>query len=520
MLFIEDLTAVVLWFLLTVIAVNLLFLCFIFYRRAARKRYFSAKDAGRARYGPVVNEFLQGQHTTEKAVTLLAGAQSLPEQDAVRDVLFAHLTDANAAHVTDLLFSLGYVERWAREAFGRARAKELIQMALRREKPPVVSEVRKSALNFLQRLRLFAVPRAVAMTQLGKLAPDFSLVFAAEALRDAASDVRRVGTDSLGRNRHPAAIPMLVDELRKALEVGNDVSLRSAKTALTCYQLDDLQHFVKFMTHANRRLRFFVVDCAREICNRASTVGLLNKNDFSLDFYEVILGKVVVDEFADVRARSAAVIKHFRDARSLAALRTLLRDENEFVRLHAVRACADRYYGDLIPLLVERLSDSRWRVRDAAAAAIRTFGSSGTNELYRYFIACPDQYASEQVAEEIQREGLMEDVLAALASGGTDAQLAYSVCQKMVGMGKTSLLLGAVTSPGFPEEQRLVLLEILSMYPTPEFVAVLQALAEAQLGEVSHRAAVLLQQHEAAAAAAAVAAAEADTMAASAGGEN
>jgi HEAT repeat protein len=507
-LFIEDLTAVVLWFLLTVIAVNLLFLCFIFYRRAARKRYFSAKDAGRARYASVVNEFLQGQHTVEKAVALLSGARSIPEQDAVRDVLFSHTNESNTAQVTELLFALGYVERWARDAFGRGRAKKLLQMALRKEKPAVTSDVRQSILNPLLRLRLFAVPRAVAMTQLGRLGPDFSLVFAAEALRDSASDVRRVGTDALGRHRHPAAIPLLVEELRKALEVGNDVSLRSAKSALTCYQLDDLQHFVRFLTHPNRRMRFFVVDCAREICNRAAAVSLLNKNDFSLDFYETFLSRVVVDEFADVRARSAAVIKHFRDARSLAALRTLLRDENEFVRLHAVRACADRYYGDLIPLLVERLSDARWRVRDAAAAAIRTFGSSGTNELYRYFVGCPDQYASEQVAEEIQREGLMEDVLAALASGGADAQLAYSVCQKMVGMGKTSLLLGAVTSPGFPEEQRLMLLDILSMYPTPELVAVLQALAEAQLGEVSNRAAVLLQQHEAASAVAAAAGGE------------
>jgi hypothetical protein len=92
--------------------------------------------------------------------------------------------------------------------------------------------------------------------------------------------------------------------------------------------MDDLQHFVPFITHPHRRMRFLVVDTAREICEKAAEEGLLNKNDFSQAFYDAMLNSAVTDEFADVRARSAAVVRHFRDADSMRALRRLLKDDN------------------------------------------------------------------------------------------------------------------------------------------------------------------------------------------------
>ncbi len=125
-----------------------------------------------------------------------------------------------------------------------------------------------------------------------------------------------------------------------------------------------------------------MVDSAREICNRAAEGGVLNKNDFSPEFCEAVLGHSAVDTSSDVRARAASIVKHFRDKRAVETLRKLLGDENEFVRLHSVRACADRYYMDLIPEVTKLMKDPKWRVRESAAKALAEIGG-GLSDLLR-----------------------------------------------------------------------------------------------------------------------------------------
>lgn len=494
MLFIEDLASLVLWLLATVLTLNLLFLLFIFYRRLARQRYYEEKDAARARYTRLVSEFVADELPVDRAAALLAEATSRAEQDAVQQLLLAQVDPNNAERISQVFFELGYVDRWARAAFG-LRAKSLVERSMRREQTPVAVGVRRGLWNFVRRMRVFAIPRAGAVDALGRLAPQYAQVFVAEALHDPSPEVRRVAVAAMGRNRHPGAVPLLLEELLKAVEMNNDVSLRLAKSAIVCYTMEDLHRFVPHLKHPNRRMRFFVVDSIREICNKSSQQMLLNKNDFPQELYDAFLSSVVQDEFADVRARSSAVIKHFRDKRAQQALRLLLSDENDFVRLHAVRACADRYYGELVPDMIRRLTDVRWRVREAAVKALAAFGASGCNELYRYFIRSEDQYVSEQITEEIQRGGLMTDLVAALSHGGEDRELAVAVAKKMALMGKTSLLTAAVATLSQPEP-RILLMDALMLAPTEPFLAVLETLAAEDPGPVGDKARSLLHAAE------------------------
>jgi HEAT repeat protein len=493
LLLLEDLTTLVLWLLFTVVTVNLVFLCFLFYRRISHNRYYIGKDAARERYRPVVDDFAEKRLTVDAAAALLQDATSEAERDALEEMLLAVAKDDNTVRVTELLFAIGFVERWARIAFGRKRAQELIRHSLRSDKTRVTVGVRKGYLNFVRRIRLFSVARALAVDHLGRLAPDFSIVFSAEALHDPGTDVRQVAIYAMGQHRHPAVIPLLLRELEKAIAAGNDVSLRTTKSTLICYRLEDLYHFVPYLSHPNWRLRFFVVDTVREIANRAAKDTILNKNDFSAEIYEAFLQKVAGDKYPDVRARGAAVIGHFGDTRALQALRQLLRDDNEFVRLHAVRACADRRYAEIIPDLVKRMADPRWRVREAAAKALTTFGVTGVDELYKYFVGTTDQYSSEQISEEIQRAGLTQDLVAALVSE-KDAELAAVVCQKMAILGKTSLLNSAMLSPGVSPEARLQLMEALSTAPTDDFMQHLAQIRAADVGPLGARADFLLQK--------------------------
>jgi HEAT repeat protein len=495
LLFIEDLASLVMWLLATVVSVNLLFLMFIFYRRLGRKRYYEDKDAARSRYTRVISEFVDNEINVERAISLLEEASSRAEQDAVQEMLLAQEDANNAERISQVLFGLGYVERWSRQAFGRSRTKALIARSMKREKAAISTRVNKNWLTPIVKMRAFCVPRAVAVEGLGRLAPEYAQVFIAEALHDPSPEVRRVAIAAMGRNRHPAAIPLLFEELLKAVEMHNDVSLRSTKAALVCYTMEDLGHFVPYLSHPNRRMRFFVVDTIREICNKTSRNMLLNKNDFPQDLYEAFLDNASHDEFADVRARCGAVIKHFRDKRAMASLRALLVDENDFVRLHSVRACQDRYYAELVPDMVRRLSDTRWRVREAAVKALAAFGTSGSNELYRYFINTKDQYVSEQISEEIQRSGLTADMVAALAHGGEDRDLAMAVAKKLVLMGKSSLLTAAVA--GLTQaEPRILLMDALMLEPTEQFLAVMEVIATNDGGPVGDKARSLLQAAE------------------------
>lgn len=493
MFLIEDLTAVVLWLLATVLAINLLFLVFVFYRRAARNRYYKAKDAARERYRNVLSQFANGEITTQAAAEALRGASGAAARDAVQERLLASVDPANVEKVTELFFALGYVERWARTAFGGSRATQLQERSRRKEKAAISTSPRQSPWNFLRRTRLFSVPRALAVDHLGNLAPEFSQVFVAEALHDPSTQVRRVAVEAMGKNRHPAAVPLLLEELRKAIDEGNDVSLRTTKSALVCYNLEDIPNFLPFLTHPSRRVRFFVVDAIREIFDKASRYTSISRANLSQEIRQVFLTKVVSDSFADVRARGAAVIAHFHEPAATDALRKLLADENEFVRLHTVRVCNDAFYSDLVPDIVRCLADNKWRVREAAAQTLSAFGHRGTNELYRYFIVAKDRYAAEQITDEIQRTGLIRDILEELAKGGEDAGLAQDVCRKMALMGKTTLLTQAVAANIAPEA-RILLMESMMEAPTQEFLNLLASLAKKDTGAVGSKAASLLRQ--------------------------
>lgn len=475
MILLEDLTRFVLWLLFTIFTVNMLFLSFVFYRRLARSRYYAAKDSARERYQHVITKFLRRELDVARTATLLEEAASQPEQDALEDMLL-NAPPEQRERLSELLFALGNVEKWARTAYGYRRGRTFVQRAFRGDAPLGTGPANR--WNPILRVRFFSVPRAIAVERLGALSPSLATYFATEALADPAFEVQRAAIAVLGKNRVPSAIPQLVKELQRAVQQTSDLSLRSLKSALVSYQIDDLPWFVPVLQHPNDRVRFFVVDAVREICIRAARELPLNKNDFAQPFYDLFLTTMSHDPSPDVRARGAAVIGYFRDERAIHALRQLLADENEFVRLHATRACSDRLFASLVPDLLLRLADAKWRVRESAARSLRAMGPEGFDELLKLFVATPDRYTADQIVDEIQRSGTVEDVVSTLVPGNPDFALAEAVCRKMVKMGKTSLLLNALSSAGVPDEARAVMMDAMALSPPPEFYPLLQSLAQ------------------------------------------
>ena len=98
------------------------------------------------------------------------------------------------------------------------------------------------------------------------------------------------------------------------LQGSNEVSLRTTKAALASYTQPQVSEFVPWLQHSRTRVRFFALNIAAEICRRAARTIVLNKNDFSAEFYAGVL-ELTRDADADVRAQSADVVQHFGGCR-------------------------------------------------------------------------------------------------------------------------------------------------------------------------------------------------------------
>jgi HEAT repeat protein len=500
----------ILWIVLClaigVLLVDVILVAYIFYRRLSRNRYFQKKDATRRKHAAVVRSFLDLDVSLEHAISTLRGASSKPERHAVREMLLDGITPANRSMVTEALLRLGFVEQWAKEAFGWSRGRQLVAHVVEGAPLPAFSQKK---FQRIRRMRLFCVRRARAVSELGQLDGEFAQVFMEEAQHDPSPYVGRANVAAMGQNREPYAVAVLLELMRQAVEGKNGLPVLSIKTALVRYSLTELPRFAGFLGDPNPRFRFLVVDTIREICdNSRFTLGI---QDFPDDISRWFLDQAKQDSSVDVRARSARVIRHFHAPDAIVALRDLILDPNEFVRLHAVRSCADPYYSALIPDVVQKLADTKWRVREAAVKTLAAFGREGRTQLAGYFLATTDLYASEQIVDEMQRGGIISDLLPALGGDGPDSWLMRKVCSRMVSMGKTSLLtellgreirMGRLTDAS-PEEQsqaqetaqkaKVQLLDVLAMSPTPQFMITVRSLARRKRDDLQSKARSILQ---------------------------
>lgn len=466
----QSLTVIVKWLAFGAISVDLALVIFILCRRAVRNRFYSRKDAALKRFSEIIAEYFAGKFSLERTARLLK-VTGRPEREAARTLLLASIGTKTRGQATELLRALGFAEEWAEQAFGKRRAKELLQSIEqgRGFSPPLASQRNTGRL---QHWRLFCISRAVAAGRLGRLAGEYSSCFMQEALRDPSPYVGRLAVASIGRNQISNGVPILLEELRRSVAGETELPIRSIKTALVRYPIEELRHFTPFLERGSPRFRFLAVDSIREICTRADS-GEAGGVKLPPELHRWFLDKAVCDESADVRARSAGVIRYFRCPDAVDVLRLLLADENEFVRLHSVRACADPYYADLIGDILRLVTDERWRVREAAVRVVASFRDAGRQQLERFFLQTTDRYASEQIGDELQRSGIARQFIAALPAPGGEGIRAHKVCCKMAELGMVSLMAEELAGGG-SLDLRTRLFEVLSAPETPQFTAALR----------------------------------------------
>jgi len=412
-------------------------------RRQRRESYFRRIDDLRQRYGPVIASMLSQKLEYERGRDVLKGISGV-DRDYVLEQLCLEKkpTPDQVPILRRLCEDLGLVRLWQQRLSGQLGIAS-------------IRDTLASPEGILHRVgRLHFLLRAKAADNLGIIQHRASWPLLVKALEDPHPDVQAVAVRSLAAIQEPASFGPLVERLHAViLKPSTRLSLRSIKTALISFPLKQAVGLIPSLTHAHRRIRFLATDIIREMVERQAAWDedfVLDAQVFPAELGNIFLGQLCFDENPDVRARSAPVISFLADPRSTPVLLTLLEDAQWFVRLHAVRALAKRKFLSQAPQVAQRLTDPHWMVREAAARTLLVFGRVGSDQLAGHFLATQDRYSQEQIADEIQRAGLVPNMLAQYATEAEGSE--GKVIEQLVQMGKTSYVVSVLQTTS---DQRL-----------------------------------------------------------------
>lgn len=466
--------------ILVFLAASLLIVAAIL-RRRRRERYFRRIDALRTQYAPTISGVLDGKVEYAKGLGIL---EAIAGNDRVRVlellILQQRIEPCQMPIIRRICQDLGLVEVWQRQLSAANGAQkpggsETHSNLIRRDSGRFGYLIRASGANKLGTIRHY---------------PSWPLLV--KALGDVHPDVVSVAARSLAAISETESFKPLVDCLHEVvLNTSCQISLRSIKMALVSFSLEHASLLLPSLRHPHRRIRFLAVDIIREMAEREAAANedfVLDAGIFAPELSEVFLSRLKVDENPDVRARAAPVIAYLPDPRATSALLILLGDKEWFVRLHAARAFAKRKYESRAHFIAGRLCDSQWMVREATARTLFSFGREGLRQLCDHALTTTDRYSKEQIADELQRAGLIPQLLSQYAQNGKGQE--FRLLEQLADLGKTSYILESVE--GSPERHlRTKFLADFGRHSDPQIQSWVKGLASGNpFSKLRHRALV------------------------------
>jgi len=387
-------------------------------RRLLRDRHFRRLDHLRRLATPLLHLLLEGVLSYEEGLAALERLFG-PGQFGALETVLVESTPAPSQipRLRRLCEDLGLVKFWQDQLQGR-RIPQGGTSVVERFKP----------LRFLGRAR--------AVKNLGLIAHGSSWPLLVLALDDPNPEVQWVATRALGAIREPASFPALAERLqRQALGIPKGGTAagspaRTTRSAMIDFPLRCAADLAPLLDDAHPAVRLEAAEVIRDMVERAAAESLspalfiLDLEDFPRDLAEVFFAKLGFDPSPDVRARAASVMGYLAGWRAESVLAKLLGDEAWFVRLHAARALARPRFQFLAARVARLLTDGHWRVREAATQTLISLGDVGVHDLLLHFfgdagldeargiahgrpLRSPDLYSREQIAEQMQRAGLL-----------------------------------------------------------------------------------------------------------------
>lgn len=455
---IENIIKIVLALFVLALLGNLFLVGIVFLRRQRRQKYFSRVDALRERHGPIVAGIISGSIAYRDGLDELrqiSGADRLFMLE--RLCLDKRPAPEEVPLTRRLCEDLGLVKIWQQRLMG-----QIDQASLR--------EALVNPQGLLRRVKfLHFLIRSKSAENLGMIRHEPSWPLLVKALDDPNPDIQMVAVRALAELHHPGSFLPLVEQLHKAvLGPAPSLSVRAVKSALVSFSLDNARELRPSLQDPNPRIRFLATDIIREMIEREASGQedfRLDKTNFDDETAGIFLSDLPFDGNPDVRARAAAVIGCLADPRAASTLFILLEDSAWFVRLHAARSLGRHRFLSAGDRLARALTDSHWRVREAAVRTLSGFGRPGLELLTSHFLATQDRYSREQVADEFQRAGLIPELLTRSFETGNGRETA--VLRNLAEMGKTSYMISVLEEGEGKEWMRKSFLRQFGTCPDP-----------------------------------------------------
>jgi HEAT repeat protein len=411
---------------------------FALVRRKQREKRFREIDELWQLSFPAISSLAGGTMDYRSAVQALREVfGSGPDQALVAErVLFGGRNAANISFpvLRQLAVDFGLAQLWERRLLGCPEPLSWREAVSHPE----------SALERIGPLSFLLRARGAEHLGLIRHAPSWRVLV--QALDDPHSEVRSAAARALGAIAEPRSFATLTERLQAVVvSPSTSLSVRHLKAALVAFPLRLGRHLAGLLEHTHPRVRFLAADVVREMVERAAEAEegwALRRVHFSPELTELFLTRLVFDENPDVRARAGPVISRLDDPRAALRLVMLLDDTQWFVRLHAVRALAQRRFVTLAEHVTRCLTDVHWRVREAAVRTLLSLGPAGVERLLGHFLATRDRYSLEQIAEELQRPGRLPVLLGEHGHDGDGLKM--QVIERLVSMGKINGLPSAL----------------------------------------------------------------------------
>jgi HEAT repeat protein len=395
-------------------------------RRVKRERDLKALGRSREYVRSVLQAMLNDGLEYSAGLSLLRATRLNGNRRLAEQLLFQDQTSPKTLPILQRLAQdLGLIRDW------QSRLED-----------PARDEMRRFRLHrpgSLRRLRFFAfLARARNADHLGRVHHHASWRLLANALNDPNSDVQAVALRSLARIGEAQSFPFLIERARAAASSAVLLPERELIAALASFPPQMAHQLSPLLEERNPRLRLIAANVLREMARlRASPQKdlLFVPDQFGPEVSNWILTRLPQDQNPDIRATDADLLGYFRhEARARQELARLMRDEEWYVRLHAVRAAGRLTGSQWILPVSARLTDTHWRVREAASRALAGSGSAGVHQLLTTFLGTEDAYAREQIAEQLEISGITADLTAHYGEAGYE--LESKVLDAMTKMGR------------------------------------------------------------------------------------
>lgn len=411
-------------------------------RQRQRERLFRRLDGLRKHYAPIVAKVLAGELDTMRGVSILQQIRGPDRAYVLEKLCLDRIPPPAQAHLLQhLCEELGLVRMWQHQLVGNQDWERLID-AIRRP---------HGLLDHIAELQFLVRVRGAENLRLVRHRPSWPLLV--RALDDRHRDVQKAAARALGTLAEPESFGALVRRLHAiVLDPGaTKLSLRTLKAAMATFSLPQAADLLPLLNHPHPQLRFLAADIVREMVELRGARDqhlVLTNALFPVALSEAFLFRLPFDESPEVRARAAPVIAWMPEnapgggpqgpEAPIEVLLRLLDDPQWFVRLHAVRALGKPRHSRVAPEVARRLTDPHWRVREAAAQALLALGQNGLNQLFDHLVATRDRFTQDQIAEELERSGMVGTLLERYADGADRRE--RRILETLVNLGKTYYL--------------------------------------------------------------------------------